>query len=119
VRGGQVAFLFRTVCADRLKPLCVPLAAGGAFGAARVDRFGPRLGALAHFSANYGYFTRGVYLQMEVLTDPCGALPALWGFDIGKGAVLRLDHHRRPIHHGGTVYILHDGTKIIAPDNWP
>jgi len=65
-------------------------------------------------SGSYAAFSK-----MEVLTDPCGALPALWGFDIGKGAVLRLDHHRRPIHHGGTVYILHDGTKIIAPDNWP
>jgi len=65
-------------------------------------------------SGNYAAFSK-----MEVLADPYGALPALWGVDSGKGAALQLDHHRRPVHNGGTVYILHDGTKIIAPDNWP
>ena len=59
------------------------------------------------------------FSNMEVLTDPYGVLPALWGFDSGKGAALQLDHHNRPVHIGGTVYILHDGTKIIAPDSWP
>lgn len=60
-----------------------------------------------------------VFSNMEVLFDPYGDLPALWGFNFGKGAVLRLDHHNRPIHTGGTVFLLRDGTKVIAPDDWP
>lgn len=59
------------------------------------------------------------FSNMDVLFDPYGDLPALWGFDPGKGTALQLDHHRRSIHIGGTVYILSDGTKVIAPDDWP
>lgn len=59
------------------------------------------------------------FSDMDVLFDPYGNLPALWGFDSGKGAALQLDHHNRPVYIGGTVYILSDGTKVIAPDDWP
>ena len=60
-----------------------------------------------------------VFIGSHILYDEYGSIPALWGYDVGKGAILHLDHNNRPISIGGTVYILHDGTKVIAPDDWP
>lgn len=59
------------------------------------------------------------YVGITIVYDPHGHIPALWGHDIGKGAKIYLDRNKRPISIGGTVYILYDGTKIIAPDDWP
>jgi hypothetical protein len=50
--------------------------------------------------------------DMDIIYDKFGDLPALWGFDTGCGA--EVVGGPTP----GVVYVLSDGTKVIAPDGW-
>lgn len=50
--------------------------------------------------------------DLDIIYDEFGDIPALFGFDTGAGAMV-LDHPT-----SGVVYILDNGIKIIAPDEW-
>jgi len=57
------------------------------------------------------------YDGMDVLEDAFGDIPALWGYDIGAGALINIDENGNHVPTSGKVYHINN-VIVIAPEGW-